>query len=66
MSDSKITMPAFRRSSRCEATNCVEVATMSDGAIVRNSTTPDTQISFDAASWRGFIAGVTAGEFDLR
>jgi hypothetical protein len=66
MSDSKTIMPVFRRSSRCEATNCVEVATVSEGAILRNSTTPDTRLAFDAASWRGFIAGVAAGEFDLR
>ncbi|MEV4536075.1 DUF397 domain-containing protein [Asanoa sp. NPDC049518] len=65
MSDSKTAMPVFRRSSRCEASNCVEVATAGDGAILRNSTAPDTQLTFEAASWRGFIAGVAAGEFDL-
>jgi hypothetical protein len=66
MSDSKTTMPIFRRSSRCEATNCVEVATVSEGAILRNSTAPDTRLAFDTPSWSGFIAGVAAGEFDLR
>jgi len=65
MSDSNISLPIFRRSSRCEAVNCVEVATLSDGAVMRNSTTPEVRIAFDAASWRGFIAGVAAGEFDL-
>jgi hypothetical protein len=65
MSDSKTTMPVFRRSSRCEAVNCAEVATVGDGAILRNSTAPDTQLFFDATNWRGFIAGVAAGEFDL-
>ncbi|MDG4820374.1 DUF397 domain-containing protein [Asanoa sp. WMMD1127] len=67
MSDSKTTSLAFRRSSRCEAANCVEVATLGDGtgAVLRNSTAPETHLSFDAPSWRGFIAGVAAGEFDL-
>ena len=65
MSDSKTAMPVFRRSSRCEAVNCAEVATVGDGAILRNSTAPDTRLYFDAANWRGFIAGVAAGEFDL-
>jgi hypothetical protein len=65
MSDSKTTMPVFRRSSRCEAVNCAEVATVGNGAILRNSTVPDQRLTFDAAAWRGFIAGVAAGEFDL-
>jgi hypothetical protein len=65
MSDSKTTMPVFRRSSRCEAVNCAEVATVGDGAILRNSTAPETRLTFEAAAWRGFIAGVAAGEFDL-
>jgi len=65
MSDSNTQAPVFRRSSRCEAVNCAEVATLGDGAILRNSTVPDTRLAFDATSWRSFIAGVTAGEFDL-
>ncbi|GIF70872.1 DUF397 domain-containing protein [Asanoa siamensis] len=65
MSDSTNTMPVFRKSSRCEAVNCAEVATLGDGAILRNSTAPDVRLTFDATTWRGFIAGVAAGEFDL-
>ena len=64
MSDSKTTKPVFRRSSRCEAANCAEVATLGNGAVLRNSTVPDAQLTFDAASWSDFIAGVAAGEFD--
>lgn len=64
MSDSKTTMPAFRRSSRCESANCVEVATDGNGAVMRNSTAPENRLAFDAATWRHFIAGVATGEFD--
>jgi len=65
MSDSNTQAPVFRRSSRCESVNCAEVATLGDGATLRNSTAPDARLTFGAASWRSFIAGVAAGEFDL-
>jgi hypothetical protein len=66
MPDSQTAMPTFRRSSRCEAVNCAEVALVGDTtALMRNSTRPDTHLAFDAVTWRSFIAGVAAGEFDL-
>ena len=65
MSDSKTTMPVFRRSSRCESVNCVEVATPVTAPSCATRPMPDQRLTFDADAWRGFIAGVAAGEFDL-
>ena len=48
----------WRRSSKCEATSCVEVADLDGGVVgLRNSNEPDTALTFTAESWR-------AGEFD--
>jgi Domain of unknown function (DUF397) len=58
----------FRSSSFCGgAENCVEVAAFPSGEIViRDSkdTRPDApRLSFTAAEWDAFVAGVVAGEF---
>ncbi|MEV0396004.1 DUF397 domain-containing protein [Polymorphospora rubra] len=57
---------SWRKSSRCESHNCVEVARRSGEVAVRNSALPEDQVAFSAAVWQDFIAGVRAGEFDLR
>jgi Domain of unknown function (DUF397) len=56
----------WRKSSRCEANNCVEVALGDHRAGVRNNTVPDDQLSFSGPAWRSFIAAVRAGEFVVR
>jgi hypothetical protein len=58
----------FRSSSFCgPADHCVEVAAFPGGDIVvRDSkdTRPDApRLSFTAAEWDAFVAGVVAGEF---
>jgi hypothetical protein len=58
----------FHRSSFCGgADNCVEVAVLpGDEIIVRDSkdTRPDApRLSFTAAEWDAFVAGVATGEF---
>jgi len=62
------TVPArFRRSSFCAGANCVEVAALpGDEVVVRDSkdTGPDApRLTFTAAEWDAFVAGVAAGEF---
>ncbi len=57
---------AWRKSVRCEAHACVEVAEGPERVVMRNSTLPERHVVFTAAVWRDFIAGVRAGEFDLR
>jgi hypothetical protein len=56
----------WRKSARCEAHNCVEVAKRADDVAIRNSAVPDAQLAFDRPVWAAFISGVRAGQFDLR
>lgn len=55
----------WRKSTRCGSSACVEVAFDADGtAHLRDSKNPDqTPLTFDAAEWAAFTAGVQAGEF---
>jgi hypothetical protein len=47
---------------------CVETAILPDGSrAVRDSKDPDgPKLTFAAADWLAFTAGIKAGEFDLR
>jgi Domain of unknown function (DUF397) len=56
----------WRKSARCESSSCVEVASLDGLAGIRNSTDPQVHLVFGAADWSAFLAGVRAGEFDLR
>jgi hypothetical protein len=57
----------YRRSTFCGELNCVEVGALSGDLIVmRDSkdTRPDAPcLTFTAAEWDAFLAGVAAGEF---
>lgn len=59
-----ISAAAWQRSTKCEQGACVEVAGLGENVGLRNSTLPEVTISFPVATWREFIAGVHAGEFD--
>ncbi len=54
----------WRRSTRCEAGHCVEVARRDRGVAMRNSTAPDLRLEVDAQAWNAFLAGLRAGQFD--
>lgn len=56
----------WRKSARCEAHNCVEVAKRTDEVAIRNSAVPDAQLTFARSEWAAFLSGVRAGQFDLR
>lgn len=57
---------AWRRSSRCGGSNCVEVAMRGEGIAVRDSKRPDSPVlTYDREEWLDFLAGVKNGEFDL-
>ncbi|MFV2020270.1 DUF397 domain-containing protein [Micromonospora sp. LOL_023] len=49
---------AWRKSRRCEATTCVEVATVGPAVGVRDSTDPDVHLEFSGAAWTAFVAGL--------
>jgi hypothetical protein len=56
--------PAWRKSSRCGSSSCVEVAQVGDQYLVRDSKNPDqTALTFTADEWTAFVAGVEAGDF---
>ncbi|HKT05848.1 MAG TPA: DUF397 domain-containing protein [Rugosimonospora sp.] len=56
----------WRRSTHCEAGACVEVSTSGDQVLVRRSDEPDgPELRVSRASWREFLAGLRAGEFDV-
>ena len=58
--------PAWRRSSRCGTTTCVEVAKVGDQYLVRDSKNPDAAaLSFTPQEWDAFVLGVSAGEFQF-
>lgn len=62
MSDQVVT---WRRSSRCEATCCVEVAVTADVVLVRDSgDVRAPAVGVDHRAWQAFCAAVKAGDFD--
>jgi len=60
----ELSAAVWRRSTKCESGTCVEVAGLDNTVGMRNSTMPEIAIEFALESWRDFVAGVRAGEFD--
>ena len=55
----------WRRACDNSSGNCVEVASVSGGVLVRDSKHPDgPRLAFTATAWSAFLAGARAGEFD--
>lgn len=54
---------AWRKSSQCEAHNCVEIAIGDGRVLVRSSTAQATMIQVTVSAWRTFCVGVKAGDF---
>ena len=53
----------WRRSTRCDADHCVEVAFFDERVLVRNSRFPTGPVViFTPAEWREFCGAVAAGE----
>jgi hypothetical protein len=60
-------VPRWRKSTRSTSGACVEIAPRPESILMRDSKDPDgPRLSFDRAAFATFIAGVQAGEFDLR
>lgn len=58
----------WRKSSRSGSNSgaCVEVATLPDRVLVRDSKDPDGPVlTFTPGEWRAFVGGAADGEFDL-
>jgi hypothetical protein len=54
---------AWRKSSRCDTSACVEIATADDAVLMRNSTIAHDVLSLPVDAWRSFVAGVKRGDF---
>jgi len=60
----KVNEPHWRKSTRCAAGNCVEVAKVAGEYLIRDSKDPrGTVLSFTEQEWTAFVEAVTAGEF---
>jgi hypothetical protein len=60
----EMNVPAWRKSSRCGTSTCVEVAKVEDQYLIRDSKNPAAPaLSFTQAEWDAFVEGVAAGEF---
>jgi hypothetical protein len=56
--------PMWRRSSRCDGGQCVEVAFLSDVIAVRDAKDPEGPVlNFDRETWAAFIASLRVGTF---
>ena len=63
--DFPIAPTAWRRSSRCEGGNCLEVAETEAGIAVRDSKRPDGPLlRFSRLEWAQFLDGVKDGDFE--
>jgi hypothetical protein len=56
---------AWRKSSKCANTECVEIAREQDMILLRDSKSPETPaLRYTPEEFRAFLEGAKAGEFD--
>ena len=56
---------AWRKSSRCANTECIEIASEQDMILLRDSKSPETPaFRFTREEFRSFVEGAKAAEFD--
>lgn len=55
MSLTSSAVPVWRKSSRCESQQCVEVALLEGGIAIRDSKDPRPRLVFDSSAWYAFI-----------
>jgi hypothetical protein len=61
---SEVETPSWVRSTACSGGNCVEVAKVADGVLVRDSKNPEAgRLSFTVDEWSAFLHGAANGEF---
>ena len=64
MTVSEVEKPSWVRSSACSGGNCVEVAQIPTGVLVRDSKDPEARpLSFTNDEWSAFLRGAANGEF---
>lgn len=55
---------AWRRSSYCASSECVEVATHAGRILIRDTKSDASPLVYTREEWESFVAGIKAGEFD--
>ena len=56
---------AWRKSSKCSTSECVEIAHQQDMILLRDSKSPQTPpLRYTREEFRAFLDGAKAGEFD--
>lgn len=55
--------PVWRRSSRCEMGNCLEISATAAKVFVRSSNDPDVVLTLDHLQWSDLVAAVREGRF---
>lgn len=54
----------WKKSNRCDAGTCVEVASLKDEIVVRDGKDPNgPMLRFTRSEWEAFLGGVEDGEF---
>jgi hypothetical protein len=61
MSQVESVVPGWRKSTRCDHGNCVEVRWLGQGVAVRDNARPEAHLSFDVASWRSLLRELRDG-----
>ena len=58
--------PVWMKSSRCDSSQCVEVAAVAGDVMIRDSRNPSGPIlRVSRADWDAFAAGITHGDFQF-
>jgi Domain of unknown function (DUF397) len=58
-------MEWYKSSYSSDVGNCVEIAQLPGGPVVRDSKNPDdAMLTFSHAEWAAFVAGIRGGQFD--
>jgi len=66
VTDSEQTHIIWHKSTASAETDCVEVATVGESVLVRNSRDPlGSKLSFSRQEWAAFLMGVSNAEFTL-
>jgi hypothetical protein len=57
--------PTWRITKRCDTAACVEIGTLGDSVLIRNSADRDGErLALSHDEWQEFVAGVKDGDFD--
>ena len=63
--DGSADQPIWRTAKQCDTGACIEIGTLDDSILIRNSADrDDIRLALSRGEWREFVAGVKDGDFD--